>query len=132
MHLLRFPKNLLVTIWSPRAGTRQEKLHLLPGRHFVQPGQFVITCIKKTRAKLLFYLQSLAKELTESDLTSHEYFSGFEKSGAAGVKFRSGNALLRASLVPSLIATCWPKSYYNQKRFTLTCKKIPVLEVYRY
>ena len=32
-----------------------------------------------TRAKLLFYLQSLAKELTESDLTSHEYFRGFEK-----------------------------------------------------
>ena len=29
--------NLLVTIWRPRAGTRQEKLHLLPGRHLVQP-----------------------------------------------------------------------------------------------
>ena len=82
-------KNLLVTIWSPRAGTRQEKLHLLPGRHFVQPGKFDITCVKKTRAKLLFYLQSLAKELTESDLTNHEYFSGFEMSGAAGGKFRS-------------------------------------------
>ena len=29
--------NLLVTIWRPRAGTRQEKLHLLPGCHLVQP-----------------------------------------------------------------------------------------------
>ena len=44
-------KNLLVTIWSPRAGTRQEKLHLLPGRHFVQPGKFDITCVKKNSSK---------------------------------------------------------------------------------
>ena len=39
-------KYLLVTICSPRAGTRQEKLHLLPGRHFVQPGQFDVTCVE--------------------------------------------------------------------------------------
>ena len=78
----------------------------------------------------MFYLQSLAKELTESDLTNHEYFSGFEKSGAAGGKFRSDNALLRASLLASLIATLsWPKYYYNQKRFTHIQKKIPVSEV---
>ena len=71
---------------------------------------------------LLFYLQSLAKELTESDLTNHEYFRGLEKSRAAGGK-RSDNALLRASLIASLIATLsWPKYYYNQKGFTHTQK----------